>query len=182
MAFTLEQITGYLDTVDFKYKYEKEEERIVLMTGDEDSTYLHFIRAKEDGDIFDWKMSILDKNRDHLTIKDHEHAGKVLSYILLLNYNTKFGTWEYDPSDGDIRLAVEIPLEDALMTEKQFIRIMSLMIKDSAKASDEILSILETGKIPKDESDAEMIAKLEEMIAVLKGSSSTSSSTTDDAI
>lgn len=179
MAFTLEQITGYLDNVEFKYKHEKEEERIVLVSGDEDSTYLHFIRAKEDGDIFEWNMQILDENKDNLTIKNHKYENKVLSYILYLNYSTKFGTWEYDPSDGDIRLAVEIPLEDALMTEKQFMRIMSLMIKDAAKASDEILSILETGEIPKDDSDAEMIAKLEEMLAVLKGSSSTS---TTDAI
>ncbi len=171
MAVTLEQIAGYLNNVELKYKHDEEKELIFLIASDEDSMYSHFIRAKDDGDIFEWQMQILDDTMEHLNIKDHKYAGKVLSHLLFLNYKTKFGTWEFDPRDGDIRLAVEIPLEDALMTEKQFKRIMSLMLSDANKHADEILHILKTGEIPEDNSEAEMLAMLEEMLARLQDSS-----------
>jgi len=173
MAVNLEQIVGYLENANFKHQYIEEKKVIVLYTGDEDSTYSHYIRAKDDGDIFEWKMHILDENKDRLNIKDHKYIGRVLSHLLYLNYATKFGTWEFDPSDGDIRLAVEIPLEDALMTEKQFNRIKDFMQRNGDSAADEILHILKTGTIPEDNSEADMIAELEAMLLKLKGSAST---------
>ena len=185
MAVTLKQLIGYLENAEMKYDYNEgeENERILLVSGDENSTYAHFIRAKEDGDIFEWNMQILDANKDNLHIKDHKYAAKVLSHILYLNYQTKFGTWEYDPSDGDIRLAVEIPLEDAQMTEKQFNRISGLMLRDGSSHADQIMHILNTGEIPEDDREAEMIAQLEAMLAQLKGTSSDSAATdSDDSI
>ena len=171
MAVTLEQIATYLDNAEFKYKHDEEKELIFLVASDKDSMYGHFIRAKDDGDIFEWQMQILDENMDQLNIKDHKYVGKVLSHILFLNYKTKFGTWEFNPKDGDIRLAVEIPLEDALMTENQFTRIMSLMLSDANKHADEIMHILYTGDVPEDNSEAEMLAMLDAMLARIKDSS-----------
>ena len=175
MSVTLEQLVGYLKTKGLKYEYKKDEERIILMSGDDNLTVAHFIRAKEDGDIFEWQMQIADENNDILNIKDHKYAAKVLSHILYLNYTTKFGTWEFDPSDGDIRLAIEIPLEDAQMTEKQFNRIAGFMLRDGSSHAKEILSILETGETPVDDSEVDMIAQLEAMLLQLKGESSTDS-------
>jgi len=173
MSVTLEQLTAYLDNKDLKYKYEEDKERIVLISGDEDITNAHFIRVREDGDIFEWQMQILDSKRDIVTIKEHKYAAKVLSHLLYLNYKTKFGTWEFDPSDGDIRLAVEIPLEDAIMTEKQFNRVAGFMLGDASEHTKGILSILETGETPVDDSESSMIAALEAMLSQLKGESST---------
>ncbi len=170
MAVTLEQIGGYLNNADLKYKHDEEKELILLISSDENSTYSHFIRAKEDGDIFEWQMQILDDTMKQLNIKDHKYAGKVLSHLLFLNYKTKFGTWEFNPKDGDIRLAVEIPLEDALMTEKQFKRIMSLMLGDADKHADQISHILKTGEIPEDSSATEALAWLDEMLAQIEES------------
>jgi len=167
MAVKLEEIMEYLKNADFKHHHDKENEVVVLMTGDEDSTYAHFIRANDDGRIFEWQMEILDENRKRLNIKNHKYAGQVLSHLLFLNYKTKFGTWEYDPSDGDVRLAVEIPLEDALMTEDQFNRIKDFMVHNGDTHADEILQILQTGEVPKDES-ADMFAQLELMLAELQ--------------
>ena len=97
---------------------------------------------------------------------------QLFSHLLFLNYKTKFGTWEFDPSDGDIRLAVEIPLEDALMTEKQFLRIKDFMVQNGDTHADEILHILKTGEAPEDDSKADMVAMLEKMLADLKSDSS----------
>lgn len=174
MAVTLEEITGFLDSLELKYEYDKDKEQILLINGDEDSTYVHFIRAQEDGDIFKWQMQILDENKDSLTVKEHENLDKLLTHMLYLNYNTKFGTWEYDPSDGDIRLAVEIPLEDATMTKKQFTRVASLMLKDADKHVDELLQVLKTGEFPQQD-DLEILALLEDMLATLKATDTDSS-------
>ena len=171
MAVTLEQIAEYLTNADLKYKHDEEKKIIFLMSGDDNSTYSHFIRAKDDGNIFEWQMQILDDTMGQLNIKDHKYAGEVLSHLLFLNYKTKFGTWEFDPKEGDIRLAVEIPLEDALMTENQFKRIMSLMLGDADKHANEILYILKTGEIPEDSSTAEALAWLDEILARLQDSS-----------
>lgn len=172
MAVTLEQIAGYLNNADLKYKHDEEKELIYLISSDEESMYSHFIRAKEYGDIFEWQMQILNDTMENLNIKDHKYAGIVISHLLFLNYKTKFGTWEFNPKDGDIRLAVEIPLEDALMTEKQFQRIISLMLNDANQHAEEIMHILNTGEVPKGNSEAEMLAMLEKMLAQLKDTSS----------
>jgi hypothetical protein len=37
--------------------------------------------------------------------------------------------WEYDPSDGEIRAIIEFPLEDSILTEKQFYRCLSGLIQ-----------------------------------------------------
>ena len=181
MAVTLEQIAGYLKELELKFTHDEEDERIVLFSGTEDSPYAHFIRTREDGGIFEWNMQILDENKDTLKIKDKKYAGKVLEHLLYLNYQTKFGTWEFDPSDGEVRLAVEIPLEDALMTVKQFTRIASLMM-DISSDVDDIMKILNTGELPKDDNEAEMIAKLEAMLAMLKSDDSSGSSDDSDGI
>lgn len=167
MAVTLEQIVGYLKNADFKHHHDIENEVVVLITGDEDSTYAHFIRARDDGKIFEWQMEIIDENKKPLKIKGHKYISQVLSHLLFLNYETKFGTWEYNPQDGGIHLTVEIPLEDALMTEKQFNRIKGYMVNDGDDHVDEILHILETGEVPKDET-ADIIAQLEARLAELE--------------
>lgn len=173
MAVTLETIATMLEEKEVKFHHDSEKEVIVFAAGDEDTTQSHFIRTREDGEMFQWQMQLLDDNKDTITIKDHAHAPVALSHMLGMNYNTKFGTWEYDLTDGDIRLAVEIPLEDALMTEKQFSRIFGYMIDNGQKGADAIRHILETGKIPEDNSDAEMLAKLEALMELLqKGSAS----------
>lgn len=173
MAVTLEEIAGYLEKAELKYDYDKDREVIVLASGDEDSTYAHFIRTQENGEIFKWQMQILDDNQDNLAVKEHKYLDKFLAHMLYLNYSTKFGTWEYDPSDGDVRLAVEIPLEDALMTEKQFLRIAGLMLKNGSEEAEELLEVLETGEFPKQD-NSETIAQLEAMLASLKGTDSDS--------
>ena len=174
MAVTMDEIKGFLESNDLKYHYDQEHEMIVLVTDDEDSTYTHFLRAREDGDIFEWQMQILDENSDMLRVKEHPYLRELLIHLLYLNYNTKFGTWEYDPSDGDVRLAIEIPLEDAKMTQKQFDRIAGYMFVDGAHSAEEIMEVLKTGKVSKDDDD-EMIAELKAMLALVEEESSFSS-------
>lgn len=158
MAVNLEQVGEWLEAIGIRFDHSTEDEVIVFFHGDDETTQAHYIRTIEDGDVFQWHMNILDDDNDAILIKDHKYSSKVLSHMLYMNYQTKFGTWEYDPNDGEIRLSVEIPLEDALMTEKQFMRIVGFMIKDGQNGADAIRHILLTGKVKEDDSDAALLA------------------------
>ena len=150
MAFTLKQISGYLKNMGIKLSHE-DDEKIVFAATSGENNLAYYLRAKENGDIFDMQMQILNDDMSHLQVKDHKHLNVLLPQLLYFNYGTKFGSWEYDPSDGDIRLVVEIPLEDAKMTEKQFTRIMSMMAGTSDEYVGKIKNILKTGKVPQSE-------------------------------
>lgn len=182
MAVSLDEISKWLDGKNIKYDLNEERIRIVVEASEGKQVY--FIRAREDGDIFEMQMQLLDDNLDYIDIKDHQHAGLILQHLLYLNYKTKFGTWEFDPSDGDIRLAIEIPLEDAKMTENQFNRVMGYMISDASDHVEEIKEIMETGKIPVEEEEEnntdEIRNILLRMLETLDGD--TSSNKDDDGI
>lgn len=142
---TLNEVASWLDGLDISYS--QKEDRIIFGVSDEGNRAGIFVRAKDDGRIFELQMEPLDDNGDALDPdKDHQHLGVLLPQLLYYNYETKFGTWEFDPSDGDIRFAIEIPLEDAKMTETQFKRIMS-MVSTNLDNVGKIKEILATGKV-----------------------------------
>lgn len=180
MAVTLKEISSWLDIEEIKH--EISDEKIIFGAGDGENTQGYFIKTVDDGKVFDASMQILDENKDFVSLKEHINAGKVLEFILLRNYQTKFGTWEYDPADGDIRLTVEVPLEDALMTQKQFSRIIQMMITDGTNTSVKIKHILKTGEIPADDTEARMMEMFAKMLAMIEaGNNATGSSTGSDS-
>lgn len=142
MAVTLKEISKWLDTDNTNHH--ADEDRIVMIYADDNNSYGMTINASEEGEMFYATMRLLNEDKSYLTIKDHPHTGLILQHVLFKNYETKFGTWEFDPSVGDIRLTVEIPLEDALMTEKQFNRIKQFMYRDGSSHAEEIRHIMKT--------------------------------------
>jgi len=176
MAFTLIQIKEYLDELDMNFSYE--EDKIVFGMGSNGQHSAIFIRAKENGEIFDLQMEPLNDDGSPFDFYENTpHLSTALVHMLYMNYTAKFGSWEYDPSDGDIRFTIEIPLEDAVMTKKQFKRILSMADTQISDIS-QLKAILETGQVPKDDNDSE-IAILEALLMKLKGESS---SDNDDGI
>jgi len=69
----------------------------------------------------------------------------LLPQLLLYNYHLKFGTWEYHKDRGDLRFTVEIPLEDAKMTFKQFEKIIST-VQSTLEQVRDIRNIVTTGE------------------------------------
>lgn len=153
MAVTLEEVSNWLDNSDIKHGTNDDNTKIIFGATDKKTIGIK-IEIEEDGDLVQVYSNLLDDERDILKIKDHEHSALVLQHILTINYNEKFGGWEFDPKDGEIRFAVEIPLEDASMTEKQFNRILG-HIMNSEKHFLDILKIMETGELPEDDNDVE---------------------------
>lgn len=162
MAVTLTEISGWIDQLELKY--DLKDDKIVFFSGEESSANMHVIKAKEEGCIFEWSMGIVNDEKDGIfNVKEHEHLSTLLTYLLQVNYQTKFGTWEYDPTDGEISLKVEIPLEDAKMTFNQFKRICSLTM-DTEEYTQNIKKILETGEMPESQED-EMMQMLKALLA-----------------
>lgn len=147
MANSLQQIKSFLD--ENGMNYQEDDNMIITAASSESEKIGLFFRAKEDGDIFEMQAEPLnDDNSQYDLDMNHPHTSLVMQYILRSNYQTKFGTWELDHKDGDLRFAVEIPLEDAVMTSKQFKRILSILsaVTDAQKA---IKYIVEHGEFPK---------------------------------
>jgi hypothetical protein len=66
--------------------------------------------------------------------------------------------WEYDPSDGEIRAIIEFPLEDALLTERQFNRCLySLVQLVDELALPRLQMVMETGEDPGDIEEGERL-------------------------
>jgi hypothetical protein len=69
--------------------------------------------------------------------------------MLAISWETKMLQWEYDPSDGEIRAIIEFPLEDSILTERQFNRCLSglIQIVDTI-AFPRLQEVMETGEDP----------------------------------
>jgi hypothetical protein len=69
--------------------------------------------------------------------------------MLAISWETKMLQWEYDPSDGEIRAIIEFPLEDSMLTERQFNRCLSglIQIVDTI-ALPRLQEVMETGEDP----------------------------------
>lgn len=152
MAVTLNKISRWLyangiaadvepnkDSIQFVYKC--------------DSYVTLFIKmyASEDGELFRALVYLLDKTTNKIVKHvDKKHMENIMKHLLYINYQTKLGTWELDKNDYEIRLAVEIPLEDAQMTKKQFDRIYNYLLKYGDSGFRQIQRISVTGKLPEE--------------------------------
>ena len=169
MGMTLKEISTILDEIDFKHSLLQEDDLILSKGGAKGNSLAYFIHMREDGEMFDMAGRLLDDEDEQITAENNPHVNVLMAYLLLRNYETKFGTWEFDSSDGTISFAVEIPLEDNNLTKKQLARIVKIMMGAGNEAGD-IKSILATGKLPLDGDDAaKRIAELEAQLAKLQG-------------
>lgn len=184
MAITLQDIAKYLQAEEFKYELNVEREVILTGIGKEDQSGALFIRMKEEGEMFSLEMEPLkDDESGHFDVPvDHPHILLLLQQMLYANYQTKFGSWEYDPNDGDLKFTIEFPVEDGTITAKQFQRIISGAF--TALESQAVFKkILETGKVPEDKNQEEQTIKLlEAMLAQVKAGASQESSDDSDGI
>lgn len=84
-----------------------------------------------------------------LRVPEHEHLPVLMQAMLHEAYLTNLGQWEMDPSDGEVRVTVQLPLFDAEPTARQVYRIVSGAAQLAERAWPRLLSILETGCDPK---------------------------------
>ncbi|MEB3830637.1 hypothetical protein [Phormidium sp. CCY1219] len=154
MGASLQQIADYLDNRGWKYEIDEENNRII--TGVQAENVEHFlivIQLDEDGEFFKLFAPQVISG-----VSEHRFKEAILQTMLCISWETKMLQWEYDPSDGEIRAIIEFPLEDAIMTEKQFNRCLSglIQIVDDI-AMPRLRAVMETGKDPGDEDIGERL-------------------------
>ncbi|MBW4522805.1 MAG: hypothetical protein KME16_24465 [Scytolyngbya sp. HA4215-MV1] len=154
MGATLKQIAGYLDKKGWKYKVDEAESRILTgVYAQHIKEFLIVIQLDEEGEFFE-----LFAPRVLAGIQNHPHKDAILQTMLCISWETKMLQWEYDPSDGEIRAIIEFPLEDAVMTERQFNRCLYGLIQlVDELALPRLKAVMETGIDPGDEEEGERL-------------------------
>jgi hypothetical protein len=94
-------------------------------------------------------MSLIITAPQAYKYKDGPHLTAVLQACLWVCFATYGIQYEYDYRDGEIRAVVEIPLEDAILTERQFFRILLTIPTVLDSHDSDIRSAMESGTLPK---------------------------------
>lgn len=145
MGAKLQQIADYLDNLGWDYRFEEEDDRIITgVEADNIEDFLIVVQLDEDGNFFRlFAPQVLEG------VQSHPHKAAILQTMLAISWETKMLQWEYDPSDGEIRAIIEFPLEDSILTEKQFNRCLTGLVQlvDSV-ALPRLQSVMETGQDP----------------------------------
>ncbi len=114
------------------------------MEADNLEEFLIVVQLDEEGNFFRvFAPQIL------MGVQEHPYKGAILQTMLAISWETKMLQWEFDPSDGEVRAIVEFPLEDSILTERQFNRCLSglIQIVDSI-AMPRLKEVMETGQDP----------------------------------
>lgn len=144
MAFSLLQIKEYFD--DNKVKYEQKDSKIIVDISKNGINAKLEITA-ENPEIFRSFFYILDDD-GYLTIENnHPYLKSVIMQLMLINYETTFGAWEYNFTNSQIRYAIELPLIDAKLTLKQFSFIYENFYSVGIASSIKIQNTLKNGLI-----------------------------------
>ena len=145
MAADLQQIAYFLDNLGWDYRIDEQEERIITgVESDNVEDFLIVVQLDEDGKFFRlFAPQVLSG------VTDHPHKVAILQTMLSISWETKMLQWEYDPSDGEIRAIIEFPLEDSILTEKQFKRCLHGLIQlvDNV-AIPRLTEVMKTGHDP----------------------------------
>lgn len=159
MSMEIEAISEWLNNREIKHSLDKEENLIYFGAGGAVQT-AHYIRVVENGEFFIYQIQLVQDNGYLNVDKEHKSLLPLLQYLMRENYIKKFGSWEYNYENGDIRFSIEIPFEsDGYLTENQFNRICSLTFFDVDNIAQNILKILETGEMPIEEDILEIFSK-----------------------
>jgi hypothetical protein len=143
MATNLQQIASFLDNRDWRYHLEPQKNRIITAVNSETvDKFVIVIKIEEDGKYLSLFIPEL------LSIKDHVYKGVAFQTMLAIAWEVKLLRWEYDSSDGEVRTSVNLPLEDAPLTEKQFNRLLSGLIRLTERGMERLQQVLATGNDP----------------------------------
>ncbi len=154
MATNLSEIKKFLDEREFRYSVDETRQRIRLgfgaksyKTEDGDATIPVLIRLEEDGAYLEFSAPSL------YHYKNGPNGFAVLGACLFICYTTKLVQFEFDPDDGEIRATIELPLEDAQLTSRQFHRCLRTMLRIIDRHHSMIRTAIESGKIVPPESE-----------------------------
>lgn len=152
MATTLDDLAGFLDEYDLRYRIDRNRAVILIgfaspsdaaayRTPDGDATVRLVVRLAEDGEF----LSVFSPNAWNLDGCPHRAA--VFEAIPAIQSQYKMLRFDYDPADGELRPNIELPLEDAGPTSRQFHRLIHGMLDGIQRFDRVIRHAMETGEV-----------------------------------
>lgn len=152
MPTSLAHIQDFLDEYDLNYRVDEERDAILIGFGlDPQKTSFRdpggdpgiqfVIRIQEDGEF----VSIFTPRAWNVASCPQKAA--VFEAIASIQSRYKMLRFDYDPSDGEIRPNVELPLEDADLTSRQFHRMMHAMLHGVPRFDGVIRQAMDTGRV-----------------------------------
>jgi len=152
MPTSIEQIQTFLDEYSLNYRVDEEHDAILIGFGlnpetttfrdsDGDPGIQFVIRVLERGEF----LAIFTPQA--WNVEDCPHRAAVFEAIASIQTQYKMLRFDYDPSDGEIRPNVELPLEDSELTSRQFHRLMHGMLHGVPRFDRVIRHAIETGEV-----------------------------------
>jgi hypothetical protein len=146
MATTLDEICKYLDEENLRYHRRESD----IITGFGTQRYLD-----SEGQNGIRVVIAPSENGGYLEIfcpgayncAQSPHKAIALQALLLISWRTKLVQFEFDEYDGEIRVKIEFPLEDALLTKRQLFRCVTGIAQIVDQFDPMIRGVLERGVI-----------------------------------
>ena len=146
MALNLEQVEQFLSARKLKYRREKNELTLAFRTqhfrdADGHAGVVVLVRIDEQGRHVEFLVSGLYR------IRGCRHPAALFQTLLEITMRTKMIRFELDPRDGEIRCAVECPIEDGTLTRLQFDSILDGLVSAVDLWDPVIRRAMETGAV-----------------------------------
>jgi hypothetical protein len=132
----LPYLCRYLDKMKLKYETDNEH------------GFAHLIMVGDHGKYNTYVLAVPDKAlafiiiADYLTVPaDHRNCDKVLRALMKLNWDLNVGKFEWDPSDGEVRLTFTFSTENGVGFEA-FSAVFSTLIQTADQKIEELQKIL----------------------------------------
>lgn len=152
MAITIEQVHTHLESLGKKVNIPEDParakfDRILTFATD------HYRDTDGDPRIF-IVVSVRDEGRyleiyapRAYNVRECKYKGALFAAVLQIMYRTKHAQIEYDPSDGEIRFAADMPIMDGTVTAVQIDALMGVMISIADTFHPVLMHVIETGRV-----------------------------------
>lgn len=133
MATTIDELKGFLDEYELKYRVDEERNAILVGFGcnaddspyrdEEGDAYVRLvIQLSEDGGF----VAVFSPNA--WNIDDCPNKAAVFEALVSIQAQYKMLRFDYDPTDGEIRPNMELPVEDSSVSSRQLHRMIHGML------------------------------------------------------
>jgi hypothetical protein len=169
VATTIDELSKHLDAEGLKYQ--KRPEAGDILTGFRMNTYkdpqgeavLRLVVKPENNGTFLRVFAPFVYN-----LKDSSHRDAGFQALLIANFRTNMVTFEFDPNDGEVRAGVEIPVEDAVVTQRQLRAILHGIASIVDEADPFVRGAIESGKVEHEAWIPGMSPQMAQMMALVQ--------------
>jgi hypothetical protein len=143
MSTSLDQIREYLRARNLEWQEDGSAERLIVpfRLGTRDLPVV--VELEEEGRFIE-----IYAPRVFVYPSGGPHQLPLMQTLLLTSAETRMLQWEYDPSDGEVRAMIEFPLEDSVLTERQFFRAFDELVRLIHVLHPRLQTVIDTGVDP----------------------------------